>query len=114
MRLSELNEHEELALLGLMREIVQADGEYSPGERRAVDELREELGAARFDKAILRAMDAFDSRAELKEHAKKNVTRPEAQKAIYAALERVAASDGVTESEEKPLAWLASWWGLGG
>ena len=112
MRLSELNEDEELALLGLMREIVQADGEYSPGERHAVDELRTELGTARFDKAILRAMDAFDSRAELKEHAKK-ITRPEARRAIYAALEKVAASDGVTESEAKPLAWLASWWELG-
>lgn len=112
MRLSELNEDEELALLGLMREIVQADGDYSPGERRAVDELREELGPARFDKAILRAMDAFDSRAELKEHAKK-ITRPGARKAIFDALTSVAASDGVTSNEEKPLAWLASWWGLG-
>jgi uncharacterized tellurite resistance protein B-like protein len=113
MRIDELNDAEELALLGLMREIVQADGEYTPGERAAVDALRTELGVARFDKAILRAMDAFDSRAELKEHAK-TITRPEARELIFETLKKVAAADGVGQTEEKPLAWLASWWGLGG
>lgn len=111
MRLSDLSENEELALLGLMREIVQADGEYTDAERRVVEAMRRELGEARFDKAILRAMDAFDSRAELKEHAK-TITRPEARRAIYDALAKVASADGVDETEEAPLAWLASWWAL--
>lgn len=109
MEINELTPDEELVLLGLLREIVQADGEYTPQEQAAVDRVRSALGPARFDQAILKAQDRFTSRAELKEQARA-VERPEARRAIYDLLVTVAASDGVAESEEAPLVWLASWW----
>ena len=111
MELSELTSEEEVVMMGLLREVVQADGEYSPEERSAVAELRNRLGPARFDQAIHKAQARYGSRAQLKEHAK-TVARPEARRAIYDALVHVAAVDGLEENEEKPLMWLASWWDM--
>ncbi len=111
MEIDELTPDEELALVGLLREVIQADGEYTDMERAAVRIVRDGLGAARFDDAIGRAQARFRSRADLKDHAR-TIGRPEARKLIFDVLEHVARVDGVDQAEEKPLAWLASWWSL--
>ncbi|AKF10765.1 TerB family tellurite resistance protein [Sandaracinus amylolyticus] len=112
MELRDLTNDETVCLMGLLREVIQADDDYSPAERAKMRELRDALGDERFDAAIDEAKRRYaGSRAALKEHAK-TITRPEARRAMYALLERVAASDGVTASEKKPLDWVASWWDL--
>ena len=111
MNVSSLSKDETLALVGLLREIVQADDDYSESERAGVRALRDAIGGDRFDAAVLAARDRFTSRALLKEHAK-TIVRPEARKLIHDELRKVAESDGVTESEAEPLRWLASWWDL--
>lgn len=107
----ELTAEEDAALLGLARELVQADAQFSAEERGEIALLEEDMGKARFDAAI-EAASAFASRAELKAHAK-TITRPEARSIIYSRLQRIAESDGVDEAQQRPLAWLASWWELG-
>ena len=112
MGLSQLNDEELVALAGLMREVIQADHEYTESERQCVDELAAEIGEERFARVFDEAKRSLTSRHEVKEHAK-TVARPEARRAIFDFLMRLSAADGVDRDEEKPLRWLASWWDLG-
>ncbi len=109
MSLSDFTPDEDLALLGLMRAVVKADGDYSPEEQREIAALREEMGEDRFDTAIEAAKTRFESLKLLKEHAA-TITRKEAQTVILRKLVGLAVSDRVTEDEEKPLRWLARTW----
>jgi hypothetical protein len=111
MELSELTSDEALVLVGFMRIIVRADGEYSDAERQHVAIVEQALGPARFQQAMLDVRGQADKLDELKAAAK-NVTRPEARRAIYDVLQKIAASDDISAEEEKPLRWLASWWAL--
>ena len=109
MSLSDLSPEEDTLLLGLMRSIVQADGDYSPQEKREIAALREEMGGARFDTAVAAAEARFADETPLKALAK-TVTAVPTQTVILRRLMRVAAADGVTPGEEKPLRWLANAW----
>ncbi len=111
MELADLTADEATALVGLLREIVQADHDYSTAEEGAVQGIRTELGRERFDAAIDDVRERFPHRHDLKEHVK-TISRPEARKLIYDRLFQVAEADGLDSSEEKPLKWLASWWEL--
>lgn len=112
MELHDLTTEEEICLMGLLREVIQADDDYSEPERVQVLEIRKALGEDRFNRAIDEAKQRYaGSRQALKEHVK-TITRPDARAVIYATLQKVAASDGMIEGEAKPLDWLASWWDL--
>jgi uncharacterized tellurite resistance protein B-like protein len=111
MELSDLTPEEDVVLLGLLREVVTADGKYTNVEKRGVDRVRTRLGEARFDKAMQDAQSRFAQPGALKEAAKA-VTRQPARAAIFAVLSDVAADDGMAQEEMKPLNWLASWWDL--
>ena len=111
MELRELNAEEEVVLVGLLRDVAQADGRYSESEKRHVDRVRVALGEARFDKAVITAREHYGTRELLKEAAKA-VTRKDARIVMYDTLDAMAAADGKTADEARPLAWLASWWEL--
>lgn len=111
MNLSELNPDEDALLLGWMRVIIQADGEYSGEEREEVRALREVLGDERFDAAVATAKTRFPTTAALKS-ASKDRMRESAQRAIYSYLSELADVDDAVDAEERPLKWLASWWEL--
>jgi hypothetical protein len=113
MKLDQLTDDEETVLLGWMREIVQTDDDYSEEERAEVARLKGLIGDERFERAIARAKARFPTRAALKEAAKE-ITRPEARRAMYDYLRTLAESDELLPEEEKPLRWLASWWKLEG
>lgn len=100
---------EDLALIGLMREIIQADDEYSDEERVEVDRLRDDMGAARFAVAIEIAKKRFGTRRDLAAHIR-TITRVEAQKLILKRMHQVAEADGIHPEEEKPLEWLKAVW----
>lgn len=109
MKLNELNADEQTLFLGLMREIVTADGEYSDEERAETGAIETEMGADAFLSAMTHAKDKFHSRTDIMEAAKK-ITRVDAQKVIIDRLIHIASSDGVDDAEEKPLRWLANAW----
>jgi hypothetical protein len=109
MELRDLSDDETVVFVGLLREVVQADGEYSDDERAFVDELSAALGADRFRRAMETAEERFPSRAELKAAAK-DVERQPARQLMFDTLIRSAVVDGVDEEEVKPLRWLAAWW----
>jgi len=111
MELKDLTPEETVTFMGLLREVITADGEYSEAERVKTTELTGLLGEDRFNQAIADAQARFKSRAQLKEAAKK-LDREEARKAIFDFLVGVAVADGLDTEEEKPLSWLAHWWEL--
>jgi len=111
MELRELSSEEDVVLVGLLRDVAQADGRYSESEKVHVDRVRAALGAARFEAAVEAARERFPTRDALKAAAKA-VTRQDARVVIYDTLDSLAAADGKTSEEQRPLAWLASWWQL--
>ena len=111
MNLSELNHEETVVLLGFMRVIIQADGEFTESERVHVANVRDTLGLERFQTAMHEATQRFDTNDALKD-ATKAIARPEAREVIHALLVEVAEADSVTPEEEKPLRWIESWWSL--
>jgi len=111
MDLSELTHDETLVLLGLMRVVIQADGEFSTSEREHVALVRTALGQERFHAAMLEVTERFPTNDALKA-ATKAVTRTEARRAIHDVVVKIAESDAMTRDEEKPVRWLESWWGL--
>lgn len=112
MTLRDLTFEEDVILLGLMREIIQADGAYTENERKRVEKIRAAIGDARFEAAAEAASKRYSKRDHLKDDAK-SIVVPATRAAMFAALSDVAEADGIHESERKPLNWLASWWGLG-
>lgn len=109
MNVEELTQDETLVLVGLLREVIQADHQYSEEERAQVRQLAATIGQDRFDAAIKEASLRFKSVDQLKEAARA-VERVEAHRTILECLRRVAASDDLVEAEKKPLRWLDSWW----
>ena len=111
MLLRELSPEEDIVLVGLLREVSAADGRYSDSEKRHVDRVRAALGDGRFNAAVKTAAERYKS-SELLKAGAKTVTRMDARVVIYDTLDAMAASDGKTQEELRPLAWLASWWDL--
>lgn len=110
MEIEQLNQDEAMVLVGLMREIVQADDAFSDEERSNVYAVRQAMGPDRFDDTVVKARETFGTRGELKEAAKA-LERADARQLIYDVCKRIAESDGLDDEEIKPLRWLASWWG---
>jgi uncharacterized tellurite resistance protein B-like protein len=110
MKLDGLDSNEAACLLGFLREVVQADGEYSVEEQAKMGEVRASMGPSKFDAAVA-AAKAFKSRVELQEAAKL-VTRVPAQQLIVDTLIKVAAVDGIEEDETRPMKWLVKHWGV--
>jgi tellurite resistance protein len=110
LKLDDLDANEAACLLGFLREVVQADGEYSVEEQAKMAEVRAAMGSSKFDTAVADAK-AFKSRVELQEAAKQ-VTRTAAQQLIVDTLIKVAAVDGIEEDETRPMKWLVKHWGV--
>ena len=124
-----LKPHEQLALAGLVRFIVQADGRYSPEEFSALTPIVEDLlsskpatdspyrnGEGEPDAsagwALLdRAAEELDDDEAVKQAAMA-VTDQNAREAIFLALYELAASDTITEEEWPVLEWLQKEWGI--
>lgn len=111
MELSQLTHDEVLVLVGFMRVVIQADGEFSNAEREHVAIVRTALGTDRFTQAMALAASRFED-VEVLKTATKAITRPEARRVIHDVLVKIAQSDAITPEEEKPLRWIESWWEL--
>jgi hypothetical protein len=112
MLLHELNDVELLALVGLARWVVRADGVVSEAEGAALLQLAEQVGAARWTDT-LRGPGAQLRRREEVEAAVVAVERQEAREAIYEALHALAATDEVVGREAQVLDWVMTAWDLG-
>jgi uncharacterized tellurite resistance protein B-like protein len=110
MTLDDLDEKEQLALVALLRTIVQADGVLSYQERQSLAALAAELGERRFLEITKRAQEKLHDGSV--SAVAPLVTRMEARRFIHARLTEVARSDGLVPSEVRRLTQLAELWDI--
>ncbi len=103
-----LDAMEWLALGGLVRTMMHADGKVSLKEHRMVATLATDLGPKLWD-ALARAERELPTEAAVRSHAAK-VRRPESRKVIREALDAMARSDGMADEEQALLDWLDEAW----
>jgi hypothetical protein len=130
--MSALKEHEQLALIGLLRFVVRLDGHTSPEELESLQSALRGLYMPQVDEpttpyrvgaALPQSVEdqiaALEARADKKffdddsvRRAALTITRPEAREIIFAAVADLAASDGIALQEGWLLDWLADVWEL--
>ncbi len=110
MNLSDLTDDERVALLGLVLQLVRADGVASEDELEELRALGVEMGPKAFDAAYLRARDMLETREATLEFARDHVLRPDARELLYTALFDMAAVDEVSPFERPLLDAVRSMW----
>ncbi|MEC7523266.1 MAG: hypothetical protein VYE22_25525 [Myxococcota bacterium] len=97
-----------LALGGLVRLMLQADGKVTLRENAAVGDLAIRLGAELWT-ALVRAEMELPNAERVRAHAA-TVARPEIRSLIRDALEELARADGMDDAERELLEWLDEAW----
>lgn len=103
-----MNQAEWLALAGLIRAMIAADGKISIQEHRLVGKLAGRLGPKLWE-ALANAELQLTDQAAVERQAKK-VVDPETRATIRAIIEEVALSDGMDETEQALLDRLDEIW----
>jgi uncharacterized tellurite resistance protein B-like protein len=111
MEMDELTREEEVALIGLLKAVIQADKQLSFEENEELKRVATQMGADRFHERVTEAKQLFKTLGDIKTYAQK-VERPEARERIFAFVREMARQDGVIEPEEELLTWLAETWGV--
>lgn len=112
MKLSQLTDDERLALGGLLRLLVRADGEFSVAEEERIDAVGDELGGKEvLWKAISESAQHFKDDQAIR-RAGLGIARPEVRELVLSILESVAIADTMSPGEEGILEALKSHWKL--
>ena len=112
MKLSQLTNDEQLALGGLLRLLVRADGEFSVAEEERIDAVGDELGGKDLLwKAISTSAQHFKNDQDIR-RAGLGIERKEVRELVLSILESVAIADTMSASEEGIIVALKSHWGL--
>ncbi|AKF09604.1 hypothetical protein [Sandaracinus amylolyticus] len=113
MQLQDLTAEEKLALGGLVRLIVRADGSFSDLEEARIDRIGDELGGRdAFWKVISDSAQAFPDEQGIRTATLK-VTRPEARELILGVLAGIAAADTISPSEMGLIDAVRAAWSAG-
>jgi hypothetical protein len=111
MELTELTPDERLALCGLLKAVVLADGKVSEDEMEEVEEIVDAFG----EDAYRGYLDAFESRFPDEPSFQKflkTITRQDARELIYGTILAGAAADAIEGGESDLLGWLAETWNI--
>lgn len=112
MDLKDLTRDEQLALGGLVRLMIRADGVFSPEEEERVGAIGEELGGSELLwKIISDSAQVFRDDADVR-RAGVAVTRNEARELILGILTSIAVADTVTPGEQGLIDSLRAGWQL--
>jgi hypothetical protein len=110
----DLEDHEQLALGGLVRVLVRLDGHFSEEEEAQMARVAEDIGGAdALWQVVSRSAQALRDDAAIREVAAK-VVRPEARLLIRETLEGIALAESIVPAEQKLLDWCDELWGLDG
>jgi hypothetical protein len=112
MNLADLTREEQLALGGLIRLMIRADGVFTDEEEERVDAIGEELGSRELVwRMISDSAQAFKDDADLR-RAAAAVSRVEARELMLGVLTSVAVADSVTPGEMGLLDAVRVAWGV--
>jgi hypothetical protein len=113
MELSDLNQDERTALVGLMKLTVMSDGNVSEEELESVEELVDAFGEGGYQSTL----DAFEKRFTDVDSFKKflKVTgagREDARELIFGTVLEAAGAEAIEGSEAELLDWLGREWDI--
>jgi DNA-directed RNA polymerase specialized sigma24 family protein len=111
MELSDLNQDERIALVGLMQMVVLSDANVSDEEMESVDELVDAFGEDGYQEAL----DAFEQRIPNEDAFKtflRTITRQDARDLIFGTVLEGAGAEAVEDQEAEILDWLAKTWNV--
>ena len=111
LEMSELTREEDLALIGLLKAVIQADKKLSFEESEELERVAALVGADRFHERVSEAKALFITLDDIKEHARQ-VEREPARQLIFNLLLEMAKRDEVVPEEEELLSWIAELWGV--
>jgi uncharacterized tellurite resistance protein B-like protein len=107
----DLTDDERLALVGLIKVVIQADRLYSEEEDAELKKVAYALGEELFIATVDQARERFKSLDAIKEHAR-TVERQEARELILTTVQEIAVSDEVSPEEAHVVDWLSEMWGF--
>jgi hypothetical protein len=111
MEISDMNQDERTALVGLMKLIVMSDGNVSEEELEHVETLVDAFGEGEYQ----RSLDAFEKRfldeASFRAFLQK-VGRQEARELIFGTVLEGAGEGALEGAEAELLDWLSSTWNI--
>lgn len=114
MNLNDLTRDEQLALGGLVRLMIRADGVFTQEEEERVSAIGEELGGgALLWRIVSDSAQAFRSDADVR-RAGAAIARAEARELVLGVLTSVAVADTVTPAEQGLIDALRAAWALTG
>jgi uncharacterized tellurite resistance protein B-like protein len=109
---AQLTTDERLALVGLLKIVIEADKRFGLKEAAALQQVAEQVGRREFNQLTDQARARFLDRDALKRHVA-TIERPEARALIFRTATQMASADSVLAPEEQELlSWLAAEWGL--
>jgi hypothetical protein len=111
MELSDLNQDEKTALVGLMKVVVMSDGSVSEDEIEHVESLVDAFGEGEYQ----RTLDAFEKRFLDEESFReflRGVGRQEARELIFGTVLESAGEGALDGGETDLLDWLSKTWNV--
>ena len=111
MELSDLNQDERTALVGLMKLVVMSDGNVTEDELEHVETLVDAFGEGEYQ----RTLDAFEKRFTDEESFRtflRGVGREEARETIFGAVLESAGEGALDGGEADLLDWLSKAWNI--
>ena len=111
MNLTDLNADERLALIGLVAQMVSADGEMSEEEMAELGQLGAEMGQDAFASAFEAQKSRFSSLDDAIDFASK-IENQDAREMIHTCLVDMAQSDGLADEEAHIIRRVALMWGI--
>lgn len=109
--INELTPEEDLALVGLIKAVIQADLQLTPEENKHLDLLAALMGRERFELRVSEARQRFITLSDIKQFAGL-IQRQDARQYIFNLVYEMAKQDELLAAEEDLLAWLAERWNL--
>jgi hypothetical protein len=102
---------ENLALVGLLKAMIQADKVYSEGEAAQLEKISSQMGEELFHTTVGKARERFKTRGDIQRFSA-TIARPAARQLIFDALHQMAIADNELPVEKDLLKWLAKLWNL--
>ena len=113
MNLADLDQVEQVVLVGLVKAIVHADEQVSHDEGQIIRALANSVGKETWNRRVQEASARFTNADDLFNMAR-TIERPAARELIHSVLRALAESDEIIAAEVQILDWIAEVWQLGG
>ncbi len=112
MKITALNETERVALMGLLKLIIQADEKMSSEEVAELNKMAAEMGTAKWEAAKAAAMTRFKDKNAIREFLESSVERAAARELLLSLARQMAGADDTDQMEESVIRWLIRIWNI--